>query len=106
MTYRSLILGDVTITRSWQAAQLARPQLVGVPLKAASCLDTLVSGLSDVTDELDYVLISVLNSLIIEEGSAADVRASCSSIFDEALRVIGAAAKKSSRVEVRSFPVR
>ena len=102
MPYRSLIVGDVNVARVWQAAQLARPQLVGVPLKVASCLDTLVSGLADVTDELDYVLVSVLNSMLLEEGSAADVSKSCSNIVSEVLTVVNAAAKKSSRVEVLS----
>ena len=101
MGYRALLLGDVHVVLSWQAAQTSRPQLVGMPMTAANCLDTLTSGLASVTDELDYVIVSVLSSMLNEEGSAADVRGSCSNIISDAIRVISAAAKRSSRVEVR-----
>ena len=100
--YKRLILGDPAVVRVWQAAQLAKAQLVGVPLKPVSCLDTLTSGLSDVTDELDYVIVSVLTHLLTEEASATDVRVSCGEIISDVARVVTAAAKKSTRVEVRN----
>ena len=100
MTYQRLIVGDSTIVRFWQAAQLARPQLVGVALKPASCLDTLSSGLSDVTDELDYVVVSMLTSYLTEEASGIDVRASTLSLISDVVRVISATAKRAPRVEV------
>ena len=100
MTYRRLIIGDPNIVRVWQAAQVSRPCLVGVPLKASSCLDTLNSGLADVNDELDYIIVSMLTSVLTEEGSSLDVCGSASNIISDAFKLISAAARKSSRVEV------
>ena len=100
MTYKRLIVGDAGIVRTWQAAQVSRPQLVGVPLKSATCLDTLTSALSDVTDEYDFVIVSMLTSLLLEEGSAVDARRSCANIMADVFRIVVGAAKKSSRVEV------
>ena len=103
MGYRTLLLGDSNIVRAWQAAQTSRPQLVGMPLQAVSCMDTLASGLSSVTDELDYVIVAILSSMLTEEGSAGDVIGSCTNIISDAVRTIAAAAKKSGRVEVCYF---
>ena len=100
MTYQRLIVGDPNIVRVWQAAQLARPCLVGVPLRSAACLDTLRNGLEDITDELDYVIVSVLTSLVAEEASATDVRGSSANIMSDVMKIISSSAKKSSRVEV------
>ena len=103
MSYSRFIIGDAHLTRFWPECQLSRPQLVGVPFKSASCFDTLVSALSDVTDGYDYVLISVLSSMIIDEASPSDVTASSFAILRDAVKSIGSAAKKSSKVEVRYF---
>ena len=103
MTYSRLVIGDSNIVRFWQAAQLARPQLVGVPLKPVSCHDTLSAALDSITDELDYVIVSVLTSFLIEEGSSVDVRNTCFSVIESVVKGISRAAIKSKRVEVRSF---
>ena len=100
MSYSRLIIGDANVARFWQASQLARPQLVGVPMKTAACLDTLASSLADVTDALDYVIIAVATSLFLEEGSSSDVSGSSLNVFQELVRHVVATAKKSSRVEV------
>ena len=100
MTYNRLIVGDPSIVRVWQAAQLAKAQLVGVVLKPSSCLDTLTSGLSDVSDELDFVIVSVLTHLLTEEASASDVRGTCGEIICDVAKIVFSAAKKSTRVEV------
>ena len=101
MGYNRLLIGDSGLARFWQATQAARPkELAGVPFRSASCLDTLTTGLSGVTDELDYVLVSVLTGLIVEEASAADVSGSSRNIIDDVLRVVSGTGKKSSRVEV------
>ena len=71
MTYTRLLIGDSNVGRFWASAQTARPQLVGVPFKSATCLDTFSSALSDVTDALDFVMVSVLTGLLIDEGSAS-----------------------------------
>ena len=103
MGYRCLFLGDGNVTRFWQASQIARPQLVGVPLHSVSCQNTLEAGLDLINDELDYVLISVLTTFLIEEGTALDVRGSTSNIFKSVLRPVISAATKSSHVEVCNF---
>ena len=103
MTYRRLIIGDVNVGRFWQAAQSARPQLRDVQLRNTFCLDTLEASLDGVTDELDLVILSVLTSLIVDEGSAADVSGSTSNIIDQALRRVIGCARKSKRCEVLSF---
>ena len=100
MTYSRLILGDSNIVRFWQAAQQARPQLVGVPLKPVSCHDTLTSALSSITDELDYVIVSVLTSFLIEEGSTVDCRKTCFNVIEMVVKGVSCAARKSKRVEV------
>ena len=100
MTYKRLIIGDANITRFWPDCQSARPQLVAVPMRPAKCLDTLSSALSEVTDEFDCILISVLTSMLIDEASSADVSGSSFNIIRDAVRLISASAKKSSKVEV------
>ena len=101
MGYLRLIMGDSSIARFWQASQTARPkELVGVPFKSADCLDTLASGLSDVTDELDYVLVSVLTGMLVEEALASDAIGSSRGIISDVLKIVAGVAKKSSRVEV------
>ena len=99
MSYSRLIIGDANVARFWQASQLARPQLVGVPLKTAACLDTLASSLSEVNDTFDYVIVSVLTTLVLDEASSTDIRASCQNIFDASIKHLMSAAKKSQRVE-------
>ena len=103
MTYRLLITGDGNVVRFWQAAQLARPQLVGVPLKPATCLDTLEASLVGVTDEYDYVLVSVLTSLLLDVASASNLANSCSNIIQTVAKRVATSAKKSARVEVSCF---
>ena len=100
MGYRSLIVGDANVVRFWSASQIARPQLVGVPMKAVSCLDTLDSAMKEVSDELDYVIVSVLTGFIIDEATQGDVRESCVNIISLALKPILAAAKRAGRAEV------
>ena len=100
MAYSRLIIGDANVARFWQASQLARPQLVGLPLKTANCFDTLASSLSDVTDALDYVVISVLTSLLLDEVSASDVSTSSTNVLQSMVKHVEAAAKRSSKVEV------
>ena len=100
MSYSRLFIGDANVARFWQASQLARPQLVGVPLRTAACLDTLATSLSEINDSLDYVIVSVATSLIIDEASEADVKGSCLNIFEAFIKHLTRAAKKSARVEV------
>ena len=103
MSYQILIVGDANIVRFWEAAQLSRPQLVGVTLKPVSCMDTLASSLSDVNDGLDFVLVSVLTSLLVEEASATDVKGSSYNIIKDAYKLVLAAAKRAGRVEVNTI---
>ena len=103
MSYRRIIIGDVNVGRFWLAAQSARPQLREVPLRNTFCLDTLEASLDGVSDELDMVILSVMTSLITEEGSAADVSGSASNIIDQAIRRVVGCAKKSKRCEVVVF---
>ena len=100
MGYSQLIIGDANITRFWQANQLAKPQLVGVPLRSVSCYDTLNSAFEDVTDGLDYVLLSVVTGFLIDEGSPLDVRRTSVNILSSVLAPLADAAKKSDKVEV------
>ena len=100
MSYSRLIIGDANVARFWQAAQLARPQLVGVPMRSVSCHDMLASAMEAITDELDYVLVSVLTSFLIEEGSSVDVRSTSFNVMESVVKSLQAAAKKSKRVEV------
>ena len=100
MSYKRLLLGDANIVRSWQAAQTSRPQLLGVPLKHVSCLDTLATSLEEVSDELDYVVISVITGMLIEEGSAADVTGSCRTIVEGVVKRVCNVARRTSRVQV------
>ena len=101
MTYVRLLVGDSNIVRFWDAAQVSRRDLAGVTLKSAICLDTLASSMSEVTDALDFVVVSLMSTLAIDEGSAVAVRSTCLSIFKDAVKTISDSAKKSSRVEVR-----
>ena len=100
MAYKRLIIGDVNIVRSWQAAQSARPQLLGVPLRSVTCMDTLDSALSSVTDEYDLVLLSIATGFLIDDGSASDVKASCANVLDDLSRRVAAAAKRAPRAQV------
>ena len=101
--YRSLFLGDANIGRFWQAFQSSRPQLRNSQYKSVVCLDTLDTALEAVTDELDFVVLSVLTSLILDEGSGADIRGTVTNIVDAAKKRVVAAARKSSRCEVCEF---
>ena len=100
MSISRLIIGDSSIARFWSAAQLSRRELSTVSMKEASCLETLASALSEVTDSLDFVLVAILSDMIIEEASAADVTASCNNIITEVMKSIARAARKSSNVQV------
>ena len=100
MVYTLLIIADDNVVRFWPACQLSRPQLVGVELKSVLCFDTLQSALDEVTDRLDYVLVSMLTGFLIDEGSASDVKGSCMNVLDSVLRPVYTAAKKSSNVQV------
>ena len=104
MTYSRLIIGDANIVRFWQASQtaaLSGPQLVGVPLKAVSCLDTYESALASVTEEFDLVLVSVLTSLLLDEITSVDVRNSSLNVFEATIKRLSAVAKRNKKVEVR-----
>ena len=106
MSISRLLIGDSSIVRYWPAAQLARPrELVGVAMKEASCLETLTSALSEVTDVLDFVLISMLSDFLIDEASASDVSGSCSNIIGDVLRAIEKAAQRSSKVQVIFYDI-
>ena len=98
--YKRLIIGDGNVVRFWQAAQISRKELLGVRLHHVSCMDTLDSSLGEITDEFDYVLVSVLTSLVLDEVSSSDIRKSGTNLFGDVTRRIAAAAKKSSRAQV------
>ena len=100
MVYSQMIIADDNVVRFWSACQLARPQLLGVELKPVACFDTFSSALSDVTDKLDLVLLSVMTGFIIDEGAATDVRGSCRNVLEAVFQPIYTAAKKSSNVQV------
>ena len=100
MSYKVMIVADANVVRFWDAVQLARPQMVGVSLRPVSCLDTLSAALSDINDGIDYALVSVLTTLLLEEASASDVRASSYNIIRDVVKRVVACAKKSGRVEV------
>ena len=100
MTYQRLIIGDSSVSRFWQASQIARPQLLGVLLKPVSCLDTLSSALDSISDELDYAIVSVMTSLLIEECS--DDADGAKGVLEAIVRRVRTAAERSQRVEVRS----
>ena len=103
MGYRSLIVGDANVVRFWQASQLSRPQLVGVPMKSVTCFDTLDSAMKDVSDEYDYIVVSLLTSFILDEASSTDVRESCRNVVDAVMRPIVGAAKRAAHAEVYSI---
>ena len=100
MPYQFIILGDSNVVRFWEAAQTARPQLLGVSLKPVNCIDTLASALSELNEGFDYALVSVLTSMLLEEASSADIKNSCGNIIRDVVRLISSAAIKSKRVEV------
>ena len=103
MTYKRLIVGDANITRFWPECQAARPQLLSAVMKPAKCMDTLSSALADVNDGIDYVIVSVLTSLLLDEASATDVTGTSFNILRDAIKLISATAKKSSKVEVSLY---
>ena len=100
MTYKRLIIGDANIVRFWQASQTARKDLVGVPLQAVSCLDTFENALASVTEEFDFVLVSVMTSLLMDEISSTDLRSSSFSVFEGVIKRLSAVSRKAKRVEV------
>ena len=100
MAYTRLLIGDANVARFWPAAQVARPQLMGVNFREASCSETLSAALSEVTDTLDPVIISVLSEFLIEEASALDISQSCSNIVGDVFRALERSAKRSSNVQV------
>ena len=102
MPYHLSVLGDANVARFWDAAQLARKDLAGVVFRPVTCLDSLASALMEINDGLDFVLVSVLSTLLVEEGSAVDVSGSSLNIVNDVIKRIGTAAKKSSKVEVRT----
>ena len=100
MSYRRILIGDVNVARFWQSIQAARPQLKEVAFKHASCLDTLETALASVTDEHDYAVVSMVTSVLIDDGSASDVLGSCSNALEASLKRIISAAKKSKNCQV------
>ena len=74
--------------------------IFSVPFRSVSCVDTLASSLEDISNELDYVVVSVMTGLVIEEGSAADIRGSCVSILDGVVKRVNNVAKRATRVQV------
>ena len=100
MPYSLMVIGDANVARFWEAAQVARPQLVGVSFRPVSCMDTISASLREVNDGLDYVLLSVLTSLLLEECSAANVAGTSKNIIGDLSRHLIQTAKRSSKVEV------
>ena len=88
------------MARFWQASQTARPQLLGVTLKPVSCLDTLSSALDSISDELDYSIVSVLTSFLIEEVSSDDVLGGARAVLESVVKRVCNAAGQHPRVEV------
>ena len=56
-----------------------------------------------VTDELDFVLVSVITSFLLGEGSSAYIKVSTFNNAEAVIKRQLAAAKKSSRVKVLEF---
>ena len=100
MSYRRILVGDVNVGRFWQAIKGARPQLSEVPFLSVTCLDTLEAALEKISDELDFAIVSMVTSVLIDECSAMDVRASAANALDPVVRRIVAAAKKSAHCQV------
>ena len=101
MPYQLIILGDANIARFWEDAQITRHQLVGAVFKPVSCLDTLTSALSEVNDGFDFVIVSILTTMLLEEGSASDLSSSCHNVVRDVVKRLCLSAKKSAKVEVR-----
>ena len=101
MTYKRLIIGDASVGRYWQVVQSARPRDLGeVVFKPASCYDTLETALDFVSDELDYVVFSVVTSILTDECNASDVKASAINVIDGITKRIFSCAKKSKHCQV------
>ena len=103
MSYRRILIGDVNVARFWQPMQAARPQLKEVAFKHASCLDTLETALDSVSDEHDYAVVSMVTSVLVEDGSAMDVRGSSVNALEASLKRIIAASKRSMHCQVWCF---
>ena len=101
MVYKRVILGDANVVRSWQAAQVAMPQLLGVQLYPVSCFDTLSASLESVTTEADFAVVSVVTALLLDEGSGTDVKGTCCNILEGVVKRVCSVAKRHSRVQVR-----
>ena len=101
--YRRLLIGDGNLTRFWQAAQAARPHLKDVPIKSAACLFTLEAGLEMVSDEMDYVIVSVVTSVVIDDGNATDVAGSSRNALESVFKRVTASGRKAPHCQVRSF---
>ena len=103
--YRRLFIGDANLVRFWLAAQSVRPQLKDVPIKTASCLYTLESGLELVSDEFDYVILSMVTSVVINDASAIDVRGSSQNALEPVFKRVIAVSRKSPHCQVCSVPL-
>ena len=101
MVYSQLVIADDNVVRFWPAAQLARPQLLGVRLRSVLCYDTLTNAFEEVDNGLDFVLASVLTGFLVDEGCSTNIAGSCQNILETAFRPIYSAAKKSPKVQVR-----
>ena len=53
-----------------------------------------------VSDELDFAIVSMVTSVLIDECSAMDVKASAVNALDPVLRRVVAAAKRSAHCQV------
>ena len=100
MTYKRLIIGDANVGRFWQNMQRLSPPLQSVSFSSAVCSDTFETSLRGVSDELDYVVVSVATSLILEEASSIDVRGSARNVLESMVKLVARSALRAKNCQV------
>ena len=95
MTYKRLIFCDANVGKLWQQMQSVRPELHEVSFRSASCLNTLFTALGVVSDQNDFVIVSEMTSLLIDEASFDEIKGSSMNVLEADAMDITSFAKRS-----------
>ena len=74
--------------------QSVRPELHEVSFRSASCLNTLFTALGVVSDQNDFVIVSEMTSLLMEEASSDEIKGSSLNVLEADAKDITSSAKR------------
>ena len=98
-----LLIGDNNLSRFWAAFSFARPGLKSSSLMTATDLDTFDHALSQVSEEREQVIVSILTSVLLEEANSSDLSVSATNVCGQVLERLVEVCPRNPKSQVRSL---